>query len=148
MPITLLWTTPVHVTALADADLPRIAANPHLLSDVLPAGHSGRHRPWAGRTEHWPGGYHAAWRHGTGTWCALLVLDATGADTDDRSGAIVLHDPRAGAGNVGLPGLPWGRPLTLPSQAGLLVVMPGWLGWQVAPVRSGEHRTVMTADAG
>ncbi|KOT64388.1 MULTISPECIES: hypothetical protein [Streptomyces] len=146
MPITSLWATPVHVSTLGVETARRIAVTPDLLCDVLPQAHPGHRHIWSGRTEAWPGGYHAVWRHGTGAWCALLVLDSEGNASRPVSGAIVLHDPRAGAANVSLPGLPWGRPLTLASRPGLLVVAPGWLGWQIAPVRTGEHRTVWTAD--
>ncbi|MFE6273949.1 hypothetical protein ACFVQ9_34750 [Streptomyces goshikiensis] len=145
--ITSLWETPVHTMQLADDVLERVTADPGLLPGLLPAGHTGREVTWKSRTEDWKGGYHAGLRHGTGAWCALLVLGARTQDAGTLSGAVILHDPRAGAANVGLPGLPWGRPLTLTTCPGLLAVFPGWLGWQVAPVRADDERTVLTADS-
>ncbi|MEU5108444.1 hypothetical protein AB0H07_40350 [Streptomyces sp. NPDC021354] len=144
--ITTLWETPVHTAQLPDDVRTRAAADPSLLPELMPAGHPGRDLPWTCRTEHWPEGFHAGLRHGTGAWCALLVLHARTAGEDSLSGAVILHDPRAGAANVGLPGLPWGRPLTLSTLPGLLVVIPGWLAWQVAPVRTEEDCTVLAAD--
>lgn len=147
MVITSLWETPVHTVQLVGDVLERVAADPDLLPDLLPAGHPGREVTWTSRTEHWKSGYHAGLRHGAGAWWALLVLGARTQDAGSLSGAVILHDPRAGAANVGLPGLPWGRPLTLITRPGLLTVVPGWLGWQVAPVRTDDERTVLTADS-
>lgn len=145
--ITSLWESPVLTAELTGDVLARVAADPRLLPDLLPAGHPGRGLPWTSRTEQWKGGYHAGLRHGTGAWCALLVLDARTDDPGTLSGAVILHDPRAGAANVGLPGLPWGRPVNLTTRPGLLAVVPGWLGWQVAPVSADDERTVLTADS-
>jgi hypothetical protein len=147
MSVTGLWPTPVHTALLAEGDLARLADDPTQLPALLPAGHPGRDVPWTWRTEKWDGGFHAALRHGTGTWSALVVLDALAHDRADASGALILHDPRAGAANVGLPGLPWGRPVTVPTVPGTLVLVPGWLAWQIAPVHPDEHRTVLTADS-
>lgn len=147
MSITGLWPTPVHTALLADSDLARLADDPAQLPALLPAGHPGRDVPWTSRTEKWDGGFHAALRHGTGAWCALVVLDALAHDTAEASGALILHDPRVGAANVGLPGLPWGRPVTVPTVPGTLVLVPGWLAWQIAPVHPDEQRTVLAADS-
>ncbi|GGU37804.1 hypothetical protein [Streptomyces violascens] len=145
--ITSLWESPVHTAQLASDVLARVAADSGLLPSLLPTGHPGRDLTWTSRTEQWKGGFHAGLRHGTGAWCALIVLGARTSHVETLSGAVVLHDPRAGAANVGLPGLPWGRPLTLTTRPGLLAVVPGWLGWQVAPVRADDERTVLTADS-
>ncbi|MFI0813815.1 hypothetical protein [Streptomyces echinatus] len=147
MPITALWSTPVHTALLDRDDLTRLTDDPTQLPGLLPAGHPGRGMPWTSRTETWDGGFHAALRHGTGEWFALVVLDALAHDTAEASGALVLHDPRAGAANVGLPGLPWGRPVTVPTVPGTLVLVPGWLAWQIAPVHPDDHRTVLAADS-
>ncbi|MFE4263502.1 hypothetical protein [Streptomyces sp. NPDC056883] len=144
--ITSLWESPVLTAELTGDVLARVAADPRMLPDLLPAGHPGRDLTWTSRTEQWNGGYHAGLRHGTGAWCALLVLDARTDAPGTLSGAVILHDPRAGSANVGLPGLPWGRPVTLTTRPGLLAVVPGWLGWQVAPVLAEDERTVLTAD--
>lgn len=145
MSITSLWPTEIHTTVLTGADLTRVTTEPARLPEVLPDAHPGRDLAWTWRTERWEGGFHAGLRHSPGTWCALLVIAARAADQEDPSGALILHDPRFGAANVGLPGLPWGRPLTLPTRPGLLAITPGWLPWQIAPVRADDERTVLTA---
>jgi len=145
--VTTLWSTPIHTTLLTGCDLSQLAADPDSLTGCLPSGHPGRDLPWTSRTEKWDGGFHAALRHGTGEWFALVVLDALVDDASEASGAVILHDPRAGAANVALPGLPWGRPITVPTVPGMLVLVPGWLAWQIAPVHVGEHRTVLAADS-
>ncbi|MEU5193607.1 hypothetical protein AB0G86_06020 [Streptomyces scabiei] len=147
MSLTTLWSTPVHTARLTSGDLSQLAADPDSLTRYLPPGHPGRDLSWTSRTEKWDGGFHAALRHGTGAWFALVVLDARASDASEASGAVILHDPRAGAANVALPGLPWGRPITVPNVPGTLVLVPGWLAWQIAPVHPGEHRTVLTADS-
>ncbi|WP_327357780.1 hypothetical protein [Streptomyces sp. NBC_01304] len=147
MPITGLWPTSVHIAQLNAAGLSRIAANPELLPDLLPTEHPGHRLGFKSHIERWEGGFHAGLRHGSGTWCTLLVLESHPEGASHHSGAVIVHDPRSGAANVGLPGLPWGRPLTLPTRVGLLAVLPGWLAWQVAPVRADEHRTVLIADS-
>ncbi|GAA3086112.1 hypothetical protein GCM10020000_85870 [Streptomyces olivoverticillatus] len=46
-----------------------------------------------------------------------------------------------------MPGLPWGRALTLHAQAGLAVLVPGWLAHSVLPVTAGHTVAVLTARA-
>jgi len=83
---------------------------------------------------------HAAWT----AWCYLAV---DGQAPHDRSGALCLHDPRAGCDAVSVPGLPWGRAVTLKAQAGLTVLAPGWLAHSVLPVSPGHALAVLTARA-
>ncbi|MEU8951746.1 hypothetical protein [Streptomyces sp. NPDC048489] len=93
--------------------------------------------------DHWvPLAYgHAAWT----AWCYLA---ADGLPPHDRSGAVCLHDPRAGCDAASVPGLPWGRALTLKAQAGVTVLAPGWLAHSVLPVSPGHTLAVLTAQAG
>ncbi|WP_405814711.1 2OG-Fe(II) oxygenase family protein [Streptomyces sp. NBC_01390] len=81
---------------------------------------------------------HAAWT----AWCYLAV---DGHAPHDRSGAVCLHDPRAGCDAANVPGLPWGRAITLKAQAGLTVLAPGWLAHSVLPVSAGHTLAVLMA---
>ncbi|MFJ4623636.1 hypothetical protein [Streptomyces sp. NPDC088812] len=148
MSVTALWPTPVHTGLLSEDDLTRLTPDPALLAGLLPEHHRARDLAWSSRIETWDEGFHAALRHGTGEWFALVVLGARVRERSgsEASGALVLHDPRAGAANVALPGLPWGRPITVPTITGTLVLVPGWLAWQIAPVHADEQRTVLTAN--
>ncbi|WP_328690047.1 2OG-Fe(II) oxygenase family protein [Streptomyces phaeochromogenes] len=83
---------------------------------------------------------HAAWT----AWCYLAV---DGHAPHDRSGAVCLHDPRAGCDAASVPGLPWGRAITLKAQVGLTVLAPGWLAHSVLPVSPGHALAVLTAQA-
>jgi len=89
--------------------------------------------------EHWPGGYDVGMRYGVGLGRGFVILRSNRPDQRPESGAVTLHDPRAGAANVGLPGLPWGRPIKMEALPGRAVVMPGWLSWSVAPLYSGSQ---------
>jgi hypothetical protein len=106
MTITHLWPTTVHTAVLARDQTARVAEDPSRLPGTLPPDHPGRTLPWHSRTEDWGSGFHAGLRHGSGPWCALLVLDTIPDEppADEHSGALILHDPRAGAANVALPG--------------------------------------------
>jgi len=83
---------------------------------------------------------HAAWT----AWCYLAV---DGWPPHDRSGALCLHDPRAGCDAASVPGLPWGRAVTLKAQVGLTVLAPGWLAHSVLPVSAGHTLAVLMAQA-
>ncbi len=97
---------------------------------------------WKHTIEQWPPGYYNGMRYGEGLLRALVILSSNASRDHPDSGAISLHDPRAGSANVGLPGLPWGRPAKIPPLAGAAAAFPGWLGWSVAPLRA-PHRIVV-----
>ncbi|GEM_PF-3080491 len=87
----------------------------------------------------WSGGYSVGLAYGHGDWQGWCFL-ASNLDVDGpESGALTLHDPRAGCASVTVPGLPWGRPLTISPAPGLAVLHPGWLGYSILPVRA-DHR--------
>lgn len=125
---------------------PQPAADPDSLTRYLPPGHRGRDLSWTSRTENghaladriWrpprelrrPHPDRAVERHRLAHPLYTGTLDDGPAVNDansEASGAMILHDPRAGAANVALPGLPWGRPITMPTVPGTLVLVPGWL---------------------
>jgi hypothetical protein len=72
---------------------------------------------------------------------ALYWLEAV-RSSEGYVGDVVLLDPRAGAANVPSPGLPLGRPQVLRPMRGMLLVIPGWLGYSIAPVRQGSGQKV------
>ncbi|KOU43255.1 hypothetical protein, partial [Streptomyces sp. WM6378] len=85
--------------------------------------------------------------YGHAAWTAWCYLATSGESPHERSGALCLHDPRAGCDSATVPGLPWGRALTLQPQAGLAVIAPGWLAHSVLPVTAGHTAAVLTARA-
>jgi hypothetical protein len=76
-------------------------------------------------------------------WCTLATTMSQ--QRGGTSGALTFHDPRAGCASVTVPGLPWGRPLTVKATPGLAVVHPGWLGYSVLPVDPGLRIVMLTA---
>jgi hypothetical protein len=102
---------------------------------------------WNCAIEQWRSGFFVGARHSDGAVRVVVILASNVEDEHPDSGALWIHDPRDGAGNVALPGLPWGRPLKLPGRAGLALAVPGWLRWSVAPLRAPHAMTVWTANA-
>lgn len=156
-PVTSLWETPVWtgapafedqaaLTDLTSADpevrAQRVAAFGEALTEVaqalVSAGAREPDSPWSARTERWEAGYHCGLRYGQGTLQAIVVVSATGTARHPESGRISLHDPRAGAANVFLPGLPWGRHHHLEPKPGNVLICPSWVAWSVAPVQEGH----------
>jgi hypothetical protein len=76
--------------------------------------------------------------HGRTDWLAWMPLVNEGEGLTPDSGLLMLHDPRAAAPMVPIPGLPWGRPMTFSLVPGCGVIHPGWLGYSVLPL-SGSH---------
>ncbi|KOG63996.1 hypothetical protein ADK76_10835 [Streptomyces griseoflavus] len=93
----------------------------------------------------WAAGHRIPLAYGSGPWTAWCYLAIEGSTTDHGSGALCLHDPRAGCDAATVPGLPWGRPLTVRAAPGLTVVAPGWLASSVLPVSPGHALAVLTA---
>jgi hypothetical protein len=81
------------------------------------------------------------------TWTGWCFLAAEGQPANPDSGAVIVHDPRAGSATVSLPGLPWGRPLTVRPVPGTLAIVPGWLTWSVLPVEPTQFIAVARIDA-
>ena len=74
-------------------------------------------------------------------WC---FLHATSPKHKD-SGAVAVSDPRAGSAMTAMPGLPWGRQLTITAAQGILAVVPGWLTLSVRPLEEGQRVIVVVA---
>lgn len=65
-----------------------------------------------------------------------------GKSTDaqrSQSGAIVVHDPRAGCAQAMVPGMPFGRPLTVQMERGRVLAFPSWMRWSALPVDEGDE---------
>ncbi|MFI0813824.1 hypothetical protein [Streptomyces echinatus] len=95
----------------------------------------------------WGAGHRIPLAYGHASWTAWCYLAVGGQAAYDRSGALCLHDPRAGCDAASVPGLPWGRAVTLKAQAGLTALAPGWLAHSVLPVSAGHTLAVLTAHA-
>ena len=102
---------------------------------------------WSCTVETWNPGFFVGASHSQGDLRLVVVLTSNLDEAHPDSGALWIHDPRDGAHNVALPGLPWGRPLKLPGRAGMALAVPGWLRWSVTPVREPHSMTVWTATA-
>jgi uncharacterized protein (TIGR02466 family) len=80
------------------------------------------------------GAYHAPHSHPDSAWSGVYYVDA-GALSPDRplSGVLEFLDPRAGVEAVTVPGDPYGEPVRVSPEAGLLVIFPSWLYHWVHP---------------
>lgn len=134
------------VEALASVNRPEDCKLASAVSEImgeLTDLHNADHAPGFNHAiEYWKESYGVGMRYGHGLVRAFIILESNRPEGHLESGAITLHDPRAGAGNVGLPGLPWGRPLKLEAVVGRVAVFPGWLPWSVAPLWHGHKMTV------
>ena len=80
------------------------------------------------------GTYHAPHSHPDSAWSGVYYVDA-GASSPDHplSGVLEFLDPRAGVEAVTAPGDPYGEPVRVMPEAGLLVIFPSWLYHWVHP---------------
>jgi uncharacterized protein (TIGR02466 family) len=87
------------------------------------------------------GAYHAPHSHPDSAWSGVYYVDP-GSSSPDRplSGMLEFLDPRAGAEAVTAPGDPYGDPLVVKPEAGLLVLFPSWLYHWVHPYVGQEPR--------
>jgi uncharacterized protein (TIGR02466 family) len=80
------------------------------------------------------GAYHAPHSHPDSAWSGVYYVDA-GMTHPDRSlsGLLEFLDPRAGVEAVTAPGDPYGEPVRVRAEAGLIVIFPSWLYHWVHP---------------
>lgn len=102
---------------------------------------------WTHTMERWQPGYHLGLQYGDAPIRAVVIIASSNLSEHPESGTISLHDPRVGAANVALPGLPWGRPAKIPPITGAAAAFPGWLAMSVAPLRANHHMTVWVLTA-
>jgi uncharacterized protein (TIGR02466 family) len=91
------------------------------------------------------GAYHAPHSHPDSAWSGVYYVDP-GTDSPDQplSGVLEFLDPRAGVEAVTPPGDPYGEPLRVRPEAGLLVVFPSWLYHWVHPYAGQTPRVAIS----
>jgi uncharacterized protein (TIGR02466 family) len=94
------------------------------------------------------GAYHAPHSHPDSAWSGVYYVDS-GTDSPDQplSGVLEFLDPRAGVDAVTAPGDPYGEPVRVRPQAGLLVVFPSWLYHWVHPYAGQTPRVAVSFNA-
>lgn len=161
--ITPLWETPVWIgeisaaalqqmttltttdaASITPADLPAITDLEQALDEAF---HLAPERRWHHRLDTWNPGFYRGMTYSPATVRALVIVTSNQPDQHQDSGAIRIHDPRVGAANVALPGLPWGRSTKIPPIAGGAFAVPGWLACSIAPLRDDHIMRVWTAEA-
>lgn len=164
--ITPTWQTRIWVGQLHADALRRVAAHANPASETDLAGHAGELSAltdlenavstaldlssghwWRHRLVVWPAGFYHGMTYSPAAVRALVVVASNPPEEHADSGVLSLHDPRIGADNVALPGLPWGRATKIPPVAGGAVAFPGWVGCSIAPLRDTHTMTVWTAEA-
>lgn len=94
------------------------------------------------------GAYHAPHSHPDSAWSGVYYVDA-GEKTPDHplSGVLEFLDPRAGVEAVTAPGDPYGEPLRVKPEDGLLVIFPSWLYHWVHPYVGETPRIAVSFNA-
>lgn len=94
------------------------------------------------------GAYHAPHSHPDSAWSGVYYVNS-GSDSPDQpfSGMLEFLDPRAGAEAVSAPGDPYGEPLRVRAQSGLLVMFPSWLYHWVHPYAGETPRIAVSFNA-
>lgn len=140
-----------HADPAAETDLSGYADQLAVLADLEDAVTSalglGPDHRWRHRLAVWPSGFYRGMTYSNAAVRALVIVTSNPPANHEDSGVLSLHDPRIGAANVALPGLPWGRASKIPPMAGGAVAVPGWVGCSVAPLRDTHIMTVWTAEA-
>jgi uncharacterized protein (TIGR02466 family) len=92
------------------------------------------------------GSYHAPHSHPDSAWSGVYYVDA---GTLDRtlSGVLEFLDPRAGVEAVTAPGDPYGEPVRVRPEAGLIVIFPSWLYHWVHPYGGRTPRIAISFNA-
>jgi uncharacterized protein (TIGR02466 family) len=94
------------------------------------------------------GAYHAPHSHPDSAWSGVYYVEA-GMRNADRpfSGMLEFLDPRAGVEAVTAPGDPYGEPLRVVPENGLLVIFPSWLYHWVHPYAGEAPRIAVSFNA-
>ena len=94
------------------------------------------------------GAYHAPHSHPDSAWSGVYYVDA-GSESPGHplSGILELLDPRAGVDAVTAPGDPYGEPVRIRPEAGLLVIFPSWLYHWVHPYAGQTPRVAVSFNA-
>jgi uncharacterized protein (TIGR02466 family) len=88
------------------------------------------------------GNYNAPHIHPESAWSGVYYVDSGDPDeSHPLSSCLELLDPRSAAGGVNTPGDPFGHPVQIPPQAGVLTIFPSWLTHWVHP-HSGQRERI------
>ena len=94
------------------------------------------------------GAYHAPHSHPDSAWSGVYYVDAGETNPDHPlSGMLEFLDPRAGIEAVSAPGDPYGEPVRIQPEPGLLVVFPSWLFHWVHPYAGETPRIAVSFNA-
>ncbi len=87
------------------------------------------------------GNYNTIHNHPDSAWSGVYYVDV-GSQSEQYplSGLLELIDPRPGVDMVSVPGTPFGQPVRIQPEAGLMLLFPSWLQHQVHPYVGGEAR--------
>lgn len=94
------------------------------------------------------GAYHAPHSHPDSAWSGVYYVDA-GSPTPAHplSGILEFLDPRSGVDAVTAPGDPYGAPVRVQPEAGMLVLFPSWLYHWVHPYTGDTARIAVSFNA-
>jgi uncharacterized protein (TIGR02466 family) len=92
------------------------------------------------------GSYHAPHSHPDSAWSGVYYVDAGTVDRS-LSGVLEFLDPRAGVEAVTAPGDPYGEPVRVRPEAGLIVIFPSWLYHWVHPYAGHTPRVAVSFNA-
>jgi uncharacterized protein (TIGR02466 family) len=94
------------------------------------------------------GAYHAPHSHPDSAWSGVYYVDAGTANPDrPLSGMLEFLDPRGGVEAVSAPGDPYGEPVRVRPESGLIVVFPSWLYHWVHPYAGQSLRIAVSFNA-
>jgi uncharacterized protein (TIGR02466 family) len=94
------------------------------------------------------GNYNTLHAHPESAWSGVYYVDAgERAAADELSGLLELRDPRPAVEMVPAPGWPFGNPLRIQPETGLMVLFPSWLYHQVHPYRGQRPRIAVAFNA-
>jgi uncharacterized protein (TIGR02466 family) len=94
------------------------------------------------------GAYHAPHSHPDSAWSGVYYVDAGNRNqARPLSGVLEFLDPRTGVEAVSTPGDPYGDPVRVWPEAGLLVVFPSWLCHWVHPYAGDTPRIAVSFNA-
>jgi uncharacterized protein (TIGR02466 family) len=94
------------------------------------------------------GSYHAPHSHPDSAWSGVYYVDPGAGNADQGlSGVLEFLDPRSGVEAVTAPGDPYGNPLRVWPQAGLLLIFPSWLYHWVHPYAGQAPRVAISFNA-
>jgi uncharacterized protein (TIGR02466 family) len=94
------------------------------------------------------GNYNAVHNHPESCWSGVYYVDAGSRDPKvPLSGVLEFLDPRPFVEMVYTPGAPFGRPVRIEPENGLMVLFPSWLYHQVHPYAGDEARIAIAFNA-